>query len=370
MFALMAMIAFLVYQNEYFSIKEKQKYKMQNYASKISSYIISAHMMNLDNLKETERLLRGIPKDSDFVYGLYGSDKKIIKTQIKEENVMLDEYFYETDGNLYLVDKSANMHLGVKYILVGENSFLKEFEILKKNVLSVLFLSMSIISIIGVFLARLFLSPVKNEIARIDKFIKDTTHELNTPVAALMMSISALKKLDIDQKIVRRVDISAKRVSDIYNDLTYLFFKDMSGKNAQLLDFKTIIENRVEYFADFAAMKKIKIELNLEEFMYKIEQESAIRLIDNLISNAIKYNKISGIIVISLKNGVLAIEDSGFGIDEKNQKEIFKRYKRADNTKGGFGIGLDIVASICRDYNIKIELDSKKNRGTVFRFIF
>ena len=94
------------------------------------------------------------------------------------------------------------------------------------------------------------------------------------------------------------------------------------------------------------------------------------RKLSNLVSNAIKYNKMGGEIDISLKNKILTIKDTGIGIQEEKVKNIFERYYRATSEQGGFGIGLNIVSKICKDYNIKVVVDSELNESTTFKLIF
>ena len=88
------------------------------------------------------------------------------------------------------------------------------------------------------------------------------------------------------------------------------------------------------------------------------------KLIDNLISNAIKYNKIDGFIKITLEQNSLSIQDSGKGIKEEQLALLYDRYSRFDKTVGGFGIGLNIVSMICKEYDLGIEITSQVNKGT------
>lgn len=101
-----------------------------------------------------------------------------------------------------------------------------------------------------------------------------------------------------------------------------------------------------------------------------MSQHSANRLIDNLLSNAIKYSNMKDSIIITLQGNILKIKDTGIGISPEAQVDIFKRYQRANKERGGFGIGLSIVFSICEKYNIKVELDSQKNKGSTFMLRF
>ena len=92
---------------------------------------------------------------------------------------------------------------------------------------------------------------------------------------------------------------------------------------------------------------------------------------NNIISNAIKYNDIGGDIKISLEtSGKLTISDTGIGIKKDKIKDIFNRYFRATKEQGGFGIGLNIVRHVCMKYDIKIDVESTFTKGTTFSFEF
>jgi two-component system OmpR family sensor kinase len=104
--------------------------------------------------------------------------------------------------------------------------------------------------------------------------------------------------------------------------------------------------------------------LDLEEATITMDKRKFTRVIDNLISNAIKYNKRSGTVGIQLREGMLAIWDTGIGIDERKIPFMFDRYMRFNNSEGGFGVGLSIVKKILDEYDISIEVESKEGEGT------
>lgn len=109
---------------------------------------------------------------------------------------------------------------------------------------------------------------------------------------------------------------------------------------------------------------------DIHSCFYCIDKESFNRIVNNLISNAIKYTKAQGKVFVQLKDNVLMVQDNGVGIPKKNLSKIFERFYRESDVVGGFGIGLHIVASICKKYHIKIEIDSKINEGTTFKLKF
>jgi len=96
------------------------------------------------------------------------------------------------------------------------------------------------------------------------------------------------------------------------------------------------------------------------------------RIIDNTLSNAIKYSNKKTLIKVILQKSnekiVFSVSDEGVGI--KDTKKIFERYNREDTVKGGFGIGLSIVKYICLKHNIEIQVETQKDKGSTFTYIF
>jgi two-component system OmpR family sensor kinase len=125
-----------------------------------------------------------------------------------------------------------------------------------------------------------------------------------------------------------------------------------------------MIENRVEYFDILAKSKNITFVLSLEYATIFMDRHKFGRIIDNIISNAIKYNKRGGRIEITLKENSLKIKDTGIGIAEDKIPFMFDRYMRFNQSEGGFGVGLSIVKKIIDEYNMQIEVESQEGEGT------
>jgi two-component system OmpR family sensor kinase len=89
-----------------------------------------------------------------------------------------------------------------------------------------------------------------------------------------------------------------------------------------------------------------------------------------LVSNSIKYNKRGGKVLITLKDKILIVKDTGIGISKEKQNNIFKRYYRATSLEGGFGMGLNIVYNIAKEYGLTIDMQSDLNIGTTFTIHF
>ena len=208
---------------------------------------------------------------------------------------------------------------------------------------------------------------MKSSIELLDNFIKDTTHELNTPISAILANVEMMDKEVMSEKNIKkllRINVAAKTVSHLYQDLTYLVLGHQKSVRDEWVDLKALILARVEYFTLLADAKNIKFILDLEPKEIWIDEAKIARVIDNLISNAIKYNKRSGEIVVVLKEEFLMVSDTGIGIEKDKIAEMFERYRRFNSTEGGFGIGLNIVKSILDEYKLEVEVNSVIKMGT------
>ncbi|BAF72815.1 sensor histidine kinase [Sulfurovum sp. NBC37-1] len=366
-FVLLAIIGYLFFENNKAAMKSATKFEMMYQSRMIFSEIVLKAMLNVNGgIKVTERksFLKGL-KHCRFKVGYYDEDGNPIYTEIKEP-VNFEKDFYIENDQCYTVTRNKSVHMGIKYIVLKESGLSAQIQALRIKIIGYLVLSFILMGVVGYFLGRLFLQPVREQIESLNRFIADTTHELNTPVSAILMTVQSLK--GIDEKKRKRLEASAKRLSVMYSSLTYRLEGKVEPDEWLRLD--QIIEARVEYVRDLAASKRLRMELDLEPTLIHMNQQSAYRLIDNLLSNAIKYSDVGDSVTITLKDNTLKVKDTGIGIDKKKQSDIFKRFHRANEERGGFGIGLDIVLSICEKYKIKLELDSKKGEGSTFILTF
>jgi len=329
------------------SIIALQKEKMYSLSSSISSKIITSYM-NDKPLK--------VEAVDGFEITLYNENKRVIFGKSLKD-VEFKEGFYKNENFEYLVDLSPQMHHGVKYLITKSTKKSDDHAKLLQNILIIALTSIFVIVVVGYFLSKMFLKPIQNERVKLDKFIKDSTHELNTPITAILMSLERLKKQNIDEKILQRVEISSKRVQKIYADLTYLLLEDENIEVKQI-NLKEALLSELTLYEELALKKSIKIEKNLEDVYMFIDESSLQRLFSNLLSNAIKYNKNAGIIKICLTKDIFSISNSSETISKDSQAKIFQRYYRANKHDGGFGIGLDIVKRVSQKYNLEIELSS------------
>lgn len=357
----MLLIALLYYQNEKKLYFDLAKTKIQNIASNISSKVILTHMSN-DKVNINDLFF-----EDTYKLAFYDFNKNKLKGNI-EEKLDFSKKLIETQKGFIIILNDPYGHLGVSYIAVKNDTFYEKIKSLKKTIILLFLVIYLIISLIGFYLAKLFLKPIKDERQRLNNFIKDTTHELNTPVSAILMST---EKDELSRKQVDRIKLAALKISEVYKDLTYVFLEDKNIQtDIKTHDLKKIIKEQLKYFETLAEKKSIHIEYKLKQTLFEIDENDFIRLFNNIVSNAIKYNKRKGSIHICLEKNKLSIKDSGIGIQQSNIKDIFNRYYRATSQSGGFGIGLNIVQNLCVKYKIKIEVQSELNKGTKFTLFF
>ncbi|GIT99877.1 two-component sensor histidine kinase [Sulfurovum sp. TSL6] len=308
------------------------------------------------------------PRDPRFKSAIYDLEHMKIFSLLEDENVRFDaEEIYITHDHIHLVKMLDEFYLGTKYLVIEvKDSGAWRGEIWK-NIIGYGIVIFIFFILFGLYLAKLFLKPMRDSIVLLDRFIKDTTHELNTPLSAILANIEMMDTdvmVEKNKTKLARINIAAKTVSVLYKDLTYLMLEEEKENHNEEIDIKELIYNRLEYFSVLAQSKHIEYDLDLEEASITMDRRKFTRVIDNLISNAIKYNKRKGTIGIRSREGMLVIWDTGIGINEEKIPFIFDRYMRFNKSEGGFGVGLSIVKKILDEYNISIVVDSKEGEGT------
>ncbi len=330
--------------------------------------------------KEASILVKEIQKDNLNVlkgqkYVLYdGKHRPILSTiDARIDNWSMGiELNGEILGILYIVPPPHHLN-HVAYLYLEREMDLSSLNELKKKLTVWLVLIFAILLVLGYYLGRVFVKPMREHIERLDSFMQDATHELNTPISTILSNIEMMEILNMCKDIeeLKRVKIASKTLNSIYNQLTYLKLQKNTKKEIQDIDLSNLTEERLSYYSLQIESKNITLTKNIEpNRVKKIDKTDAVWLIDNLISNAIKYNIDGGRIEVVLNSRFFSIKDSGIGIEDSKQKEIFRRFSRADKSEGGFGLGLGIVKDICNFYGYKIELNSKINRGSEFKIYF
>jgi len=205
---------------------------------------------------------------------------------------------------------------------------------------------------------------LQNLISSQEEFIKTAIHEINTPLTIILTSIDFLDKKD---KNVSRIEAAVHMINNIYADLSFVLKYKHKNYPPQIINIKDVLIDRIQFFEMIAKAKKLKINTEIEDFNVFINKEELIRIIDNNISNAIKYSIPKSEIIITAKNNILSFSNKTTEIENINK--LFEPFYKEKENSSGFGLGLYLVNEICKKYNIKVDILYKDNIIT-FKYIF
>lgn len=290
----------------------------------------------------------------------FNPDNPNIKSEIIENHPDLESFkLYINEKELYSLYpiKGMNDSTLQKVIFPIENYNTQLSEMRQKVIL--MFTAVVLILLgLSTFFAFFTTKPLNDAYELLEEFLKDLTHDLNTPVTAILLNLRLLKKKVQDDSIPR-IEASTKTISSLYKNLeTYINNGPLQTEKIKLY---ILFEDRIKYFQEI--YPHVRFELIGKQYTTTLNREAFIRIIDNILSNACKYCSEKGpYIKVTFEKNKIYIEDNGIGI--QNPSKIFYRhYKERDR---GLGIGLNIVKKLCDDLGIKITLVSTLGKGTTF----
>ena len=211
------------------------------------------------------------------------------------------------------------------------------------------------------------------------EFVSNVSHELKTPLTSIRGYSELLRQhaiTDPDQIdhcldcVLKESDHMTKLINDILT-ISKLEAKDYVVQKSHI-KLKDLLENVLNSLSVQAKAMNLDIDASCENVTVYANLDHIQGILYNLISNAIKYNKPNGKIIIIIKerldNILIKVMDTGIGISKEDQEKVFQRFYRVDKQRSkivaGTGIGLAIVKHIVQFYNGSISLKSKENEGT------
>jgi len=229
---------------------------------------------------------------------------------------------------------------------------------LKINIVIIQIILLLLFAYISYHLAKNALKPLETSIIKLDKFTKDLIHDLNTPVTSIKLNMKLLNKDKnfADNKALQRVNKSVHTISELHENLTTLLEEEtFQMQEMNIYDIvQEVVQIQEQIYPD------LSFEISNSSLKTKINPNAMKQILQNIISNACKYNSKNGYIKIYTKDNKLYIEDSGSGIQEPN-----KIFERSYSAKHSSGIGLDIVKRLAKSMDIDIEVKSSSN-GSLF----
>lgn len=211
------------------------------------------------------------------------------------------------------------------------------------------------------------------------RLTSDVAHELRTPVANVSSNIEAI--------IEGVLEPTNERLSSCYNELELITgiitelekLRQIEGENMILhighVDIYELAKEVKLIFENEMSKKNIRCDIIGEHIDVCVDKDKMSQVLNNLISNAVKYTDNYGNIQITViqenENVVITVEDNGCGIDDNDIQYIFERFYRTDKSRnrstGGAGIGLTITRAIVQLHGGTIHVESKKGVGSLFK---
>ncbi len=214
------------------------------------------------------------------------------------------------------------------------------------------------------------------------EFVSNVSHELKTPLTSMKVLADSLlaqgdAPVELYKEFMGDIAEEIERENKIINDLLSLVKMDKAAGalNVSVVNINELLELILKRLRPIA--EKQNIELVLESFRPVSAEVDEVKLslaLNNLVENAIKYNKPEGWVHVSLnadhKYFFVRVEDSGIGIPEEALEHIYERFFRADKSHsreiGGTGLGLAITRNAVLMHRGAIKAHSKEGEGTVF----
>jgi signal transduction histidine kinase len=215
------------------------------------------------------------------------------------------------------------------------------------------------------FLSSSLIEHYKIQEKNLKNLVDETLHELNTPIATINANLKMLKDTTKDEKNLKRlsrIEGASLNLTKLYQSINHSIKDEIQENQKEIFDLKKVIEKSLDDSKEL--LQNLTVDIKIPKSMINADKNGFIKMIDNLLANAIKYNKKQGFIKIYLKNSTLYIEDSGVGIDTKNLFIVFEKSYQENPTTKGYGLGLSIVKSYCDKEKISIKIETKKDIGT------
>ena len=234
------------------------------------------------------------------------------------------------------------------------------------DILYAFLLSFILMLVFAYFLAKLALRPMQESVLAMDGFINGIVHDINTPLSVIRMSAQSIQKQVKDTRLQTRVTRLLNAVEQVESLEEQLLFSIKIGQyqlQKEPFNLGKMLQERQAYYASLR--HSITLHVNSADYDVIGDKLALLRMVDNIVLNAIKYSYADKKIRISIENNHLTIQDEGPGI--KHPKKIFQKYYREALENKGIGLGLYIVQHVASLHHLVITVDSTLGVGTTFR---
>jgi signal transduction histidine kinase len=274
-----------------------------------------------------------------------------------KNNHKLNELYDDT--NLYAfftIPKSEKFNIKISY---PKQNYVNDMKTIRQTLWVKFILATLLLFGIALFFTFYSLRPIRKALKLNDEFIKDILHDFNTPITSMVLNMKMFKEEKGEDPYIQRVSHSVDTILLLQNNLKSFLYHSPS-QNAKV-DIASLAKKRLD------AMQNIYPKLTFTFIKHNnlkrvTNDELLTRILDNLLSNAAKYNRSKGKIELSIQNDTLCIKDTGKGI--KDIDKVLQRYYKEQDR--GLGLGLHIVQKLTNELNIEMKINSMVDIGTEF----
>lgn len=213
------------------------------------------------------------------------------------------------------------------------------------------------------------------------QFLTDVSHEFKTPLMSMSSELDVLDKRQEKTQLqawdvqnhIHRAKASIKKLNTLLE--TLFFVSQIEEKNQQIqkkeIKLLKFLESKIETQSYYFPEKDITINYNVPKNLLILADENTFSiLLDNIISNAIKFSQKQVYLEIVADEKSLQISDKGRGIASEDLEKIWEKFYRKDYNTQWFGVGLYLVRRIVQMYNWEIQVESKLGEGTVITLFY
>lgn len=309
---------------------QKEEYKQDIYKTmQVCSYTFSCDQFHFDFA----------PQDSTILHHLY-DDRGL--------------YSYFT------IPKSKKFNLEISY---PSENLLQDIDKIKDRLWIKFLLATFTLSLLALFFTFYSLKPIRKALKLNDEFIKDIIHDFNTPITAMRLNLHMFDQENEKNPFIEKTSHSLDTIMILQNNLKSFLYH--SPSQTQILDIAKIAKERLDTIENIYPNLTFRYQKN-SDLRKRSNKELFIRIIDNLLTNAAKYNKPDGEVVLIIEDNSLIIKDTGKGI--KDIKKVFSRYYTEQEQ--GLGLGMHIVQKLTNQLGIMIDIVSKEDIGTKITLSF
>ncbi len=215
-----------------------------------------------------------------------------------------------------------------------------------------------------------------------NEFIANVTHEMNTPLTSIkgfaeLIAAGAAPE-GRAEGMARTIIKQSDRLANLIRSIINFSAIDSDELPDYEVDVSELIAELIGAFEPKLKKKEIALRLDVAPHVVVMSRrERLVEILNNLISNGIRYNKEGGSLTVALTGGdcpCLVVKDTGVGLSEEDKKRIFERFYTVDKSHngggGGFGLGLAIVKKLCKRAGWRLTVESALGEGTAFTVEF